>query len=404
MEARTFGASAFSRKPFVLVVGSAHMDVFGDFPSNLRTQIDREGEVFCAIGGSGFNIAVDLANEGRVSVGLFTHIRAESPVSDIILARLLEEKVSTQYVIRDIQIQRDSGFVAHRADGELVSAVSSMPVEDADFNTMLLESAIQKASVVVADCNLSASQLTLIAGLCSTHQRKLIVSGVSESKCKRVQLLSSDSNGKAPIACFCINKKESRALMGKNSDPEEPEFANNICRVAHAEHVVVTEGKDGWLIYSVDGTIQRFEAPRVGSVVSSSGAGDAVVAAIANCIALQGHLEWPLIKTTVHRFVDRVLRKRVSSGADLTSLETLALSQRSLARYLSQPKIKTGAITMAIVTGLGLLAALIQAAVSLETSKVIWPRLRTAYCFVASDSAPCDTEWVPVDKMPPESK
>ena len=404
MQARSFWATLFSKKPFVLVIGSAHIDVFGDFPSSLRTQIDREGEVFCSIGGSGFNIAVDLANERMVSVALFTHIRGRSPVSDVILARLLEEKVSTQYVVQDKQIQRDSGFVAHRADGELVSAVSSMPVEDADFNTMRLESAICKASVVVADCNLSASQLTLIAGLCAEHQRRFIVSGVSESKCKRVQLLSSGSNSRTPIACFCINRKESRALMDKNSNPEDPEFAKTICQVARAEHVVVTGGKDGWVVYSSDGTSQKFEAPRARAVVSSSGAGDAVVAAIANYAALHDHLEWPLIKTTVHRFVDHVLRKRVSSGTDLTSLETLALSQRSLARYLSQPKIKIGALAMAIVAALGLLAGLIQAAVSLETSKVIWPRLKKTYCWVSPGSAYCATERVPGDKMPPEFK
>jgi sugar/nucleoside kinase (ribokinase family) len=54
--------------------------------------------------------------------------------------------------------------------------------------------------------------------------------------------------------------------MGKNSNPEAPEFANTICQVARAEHVVVTEGKDGWVVYSADGTNQKFEAPRIGAV------------------------------------------------------------------------------------------------------------------------------------------
>ena len=319
------------------------------------------------------------------------------------LAQLREEGVSTQYVVRDKQIQRDSGFVAHRADGELVSAVSSMPIEDIDFNTSRLKSAINKASVVVADCNLSGTQLALIAQLCAENRRKLIVAGVSETKCKRIELLSFHSDGTAPITCLCLNRRESRALMGKNSYPADPEFATRLCHAARAEHVVVTEGKDGWVVYSADGACEKFESPKVGAVVSSSGSGDAVVSAIANYLALHGQLEWRLLKTTVHRFVDRVLRKRVASGTDLTCLETLALSQSGLAKRLSEPKVRIGAIAAGIVASLGLLAGTIQAGVSLENSKVILPRVKNGYCWVFPASTYCVSEKANRQKTLPES-
>ena len=166
------------------------MDVLGDFPSTEKRRIDKEGEVYCSIGGSAFNIAVDIANAGGTTVSLFTHVRRKSPVTDIILARLREEGVSARYVIRDTNIQRDSGFIAHRVDGELVSAVSSMPVEDAQFDERVLASAVNRASIVIAECNLSGTQLSLIARLCKPTGKPLIVGGVSESKCQRIRLMN----------------------------------------------------------------------------------------------------------------------------------------------------------------------------------------------------------------------
>src|SRR6186713_1662474 len=90
----------------VLVCGSIHLDVFGDFSGTQKRRIDKEGEVHCSIGGSAFNVAVNIANEGGVNVALFTHVRANSPVTDIIFSRLREEGVSRRYVVKDPHIRR----------------------------------------------------------------------------------------------------------------------------------------------------------------------------------------------------------------------------------------------------------------------------------------------------------
>jgi pseudouridine kinase len=379
---------SFSRKPLVLVIGSAHMDVLGDFAVTEKRRVDKEGEVYCSIGGSAFNIAVDVANEGGVEAALFTHVRRRSPVTDIIFARLREEGVSTRYVVRDANIQKDSGFIAQRAGGELVSAVSSMPVEDAIFDESVLASVIHRASIVVAECNLSGSQLALIARLCEASGKVLIVGGVSESKCQRIRLLEGGSS----VTYFSLNAREAKALLGKPPDPESSKDAVALCQLANAEQVIVTEGSEGWAVFSSDGTIRKFAAPKAVEVRSSSGAGDALIAGLAHYLAThdQHQIDWTALRNHIHRIVADVLRKRVASGADLTSLEILgsAYMQRILAN-LSHRGVRFGAIVAATVAGLGLLAALIQAEVSLETSTKLGPSLLRIYCSVAPHASAC---------------
>jgi sugar/nucleoside kinase (ribokinase family) len=92
------------------------MDVIGDFTSADQHDVDKVGEISHSIGGTAFNIAVGIANAGGVTVAMYTHLRAKSMVTDLILSRLHEEGVSTKYVVRDPTINKDSGFVAHRQE------------------------------------------------------------------------------------------------------------------------------------------------------------------------------------------------------------------------------------------------------------------------------------------------
>jgi hypothetical protein len=259
-----------------------------------------------------------------------------------------------------------------------------MPVEDAVFNEERLGRAIRKARVVIAECNLSGNQLALTSRLCAMKNTPLIVGGVSESKCKRIKLADS------PIACFSLNTKEAKALVGDKPVPSAADYGVTICGIARSKYVVVTESSKGWTVYAADGTPQAFEAPKIGAIRSTSGAGDAIIAAIGHHLATEGSFEWAAIKATIHRFVDDVLRKRVASGADLTSIETLGAAYKGLLDQFKRPTVRIGAALSAVVSLLVLIAAFISAAVDLEQSNTVFSRLNQAYCWLLPNSTACE--------------
>lgn len=306
------------RKPLILAIGSAHMDVIGDFTSAEQQFVDKVGEISHSIGGTAFNIAVDIANAGGTTVALYTHLRAKSMVTDLIMARLHEEGVSTKYVIKDPTIRKDGGFVAHRQDGDVVSAVSSMLIDEVSFTERTLASAINRSSVVVAECNLSRDQLKMIANLCTMYRKILVVGGVSETKCRRIKNLQHTT---PPIAYFLINRREAMSLVGRNHLGAGKDVALEICQKANASHVIVTEGDKGWKVFSSLGTIQHFAAPQIPVVRSTTGAGDALIAGLAHYLATNAIVDWAQLQGQIHRFVAHVMQKTEVSGTVLASLK-----------------------------------------------------------------------------------
>jgi len=107
----------------VLVIGSAHLDVIGEY-QDIR-YVDRKGKVTYSIGGTAYNIAVDLAQH-RVRCFLFTYLKKNSILSRIIWNKLALRGVKRRYVRSVTTICGDaadplplaeSGFVAHRDSG-----------------------------------------------------------------------------------------------------------------------------------------------------------------------------------------------------------------------------------------------------------------------------------------------
>ena len=383
----------FRRKPHIVVIGSAHMDVLGDFRKSEIKRIDREGEVFCSIGGTGFNIAVNLANQAGVSVSLYTHLRTSSPITTMVIERLKQEGVKTALVFTDPTIDVDSGFIAHRADGELISAVSSMPLEKVTLRKKTLSVAISKAALVLAECNLSDTQLAQIIKMCATYDKKLIIGGVSESKCLRLKVAVINGTEPTTIFAFVINIKEAKALFGGPFNSSCHDEVINICAMVKSQTVVVTDGVNGWTVCHADGRAEKFLAPNVPGVSSTSGAGDALTAAIAHEVATHELTDWAQTKPKIHHFVSCVLKKKVASGADLSSIETLgAAYNRGLGFKVEHPLVKAIAIIVGSIT---LISGIVQAAVSLETSTKVWKYVAVPYCLVVPTSDVCSRAKVP---------
>lgn len=368
----------FKKRPIILVVGSAHVDVFGDFDTSQANAIDKEGEIVCSIGGTAFNIAVDLASEATVQVILYTHLKKNSLSTDLIIRRLRREFISTRYVIRDDSIKSDSGFIAHRSNMELTSAVSSMPIQQATINIGKIESIAKRSSVIIAECNLSSAQLNNIAKICTKLNKPFLVGGVSESKCKRVRLL--DAAASPLIAYFSINITEAAALIGKPLGKLieiDASTAKLICELSRASTVIITGGSDGWINASIDGSIKANAAPVSPVVVSTSGAGDALIAGLGYHLAHdRSPSDISKATETIHRFIDRVLRHRASSGSEFTNVDSMNSEYRHYLKLLSRNK---SSFIGAALAGIGLIAGIIQAAVSLETSTTVADFIRRIF-------------------------
>lgn len=294
----------FNRRPQILVIGSAHLDAIGSYKAEESSKIDKIGEVCFSIGGTAYNIAVNLANTGEVAVNIYTHLKPNSPITQIILSKLYEEGVGLNYIRQDPNITQDSGFIAHLTDGELVSAVSASQLTKAELNLTLLDRGIRKASAVVADCNLGLDQLNAIGKLCHTHTKQLIIGGVSESKCLKAIKLSHKFD------FLVVNQVEAASLTAQLNGP--------LTDMQGVKTIVVTKGAQGWSSYT-QGTVEHFDAPILEGINNTTGAGDAFVAALALTIVCANKAS---LKENVDKLVISVLQKQVASGKNIQALES----------------------------------------------------------------------------------
>ena len=287
---------------YVLVIGSAHVDVIGDFNHTEADRIDKEGKLLYAVGGVGFNIAINLRQTGvSIPTALYTILKQNSFSADWIMNRLETDKVIQNYVQQDPDIH-ESGFVAHTMEGALKSAVSSMAIEHWVFTDETLVEAIGGAKLVVLDCNLSHERLQLILSKTCTAGKPVVVEGVSESKARRVLEVELEGVSK-PIGLFVVNQVEAECVFGKArlagviqdaadkaaaQGAEQPcvsvkcEEAKKLCHEAKAWNIVVTMGQEGHIALSYDGKVTLCTTPKIVQQKdgSSLGAGDAFCAAI----------------------------------------------------------------------------------------------------------------------------
>ena len=155
--------------------------------------VDKAGVVSIEIGGAGCNVATNLAHLG-LQPRLLTAMAPNSTYSEIIKAHLRSNGVD----VRVLQCEGlpDAIFSAHIGqDGELLSAISSMPLDSVAFDDEYVISAMQGVRCVVIESNLSVASMQQMAQIAKSLSIPVYAAAVSEGKCIKLAALAGMLDG-----------------------------------------------------------------------------------------------------------------------------------------------------------------------------------------------------------------
>ena len=296
----------------IIVFGGVHLDILADYTKKDKNRIDRVGELYYSIGGTAYNIAFHLS-EQKKKVSLFSVLNKNSFSTLWILREIKNTLIKPSFQI-DYSTYTENGFIAIRQDGDLERAVTSSSLSRAGLKRDLLEKCCKKKDIAVIDCNFESNQISMIVEICKKHNLFIIIAGTSDSKVKRILPVLQNYE----IDIITMNKIEAQNFF----DIKDINELTVDMIPKNMLNLVITLGCKGHIVYS-NNNISFFKAPHISEVISTSGAGDALSAAIASCVLENnGEIDWNACNNRICEFVGKVItqqgtylkptRKRVS--------------------------------------------------------------------------------------------
>lgn len=188
----------FSRKPRILVIGAAHLDTHVSRDMDSNDLFARGSHLVHSIGGSAYNIAVNLGlnEEFDKHVVLYTVLPSEATLTQNIMEGARNANVSTEHIRRLPRFNGKpleiGGFVALcHSDNKIRKAAADPAFNELDIfgdhlEGALLKREVRKARLVVADANLQSPNIAIVAGLCRAHGIPFFISLVSENTAAQV--------------------------------------------------------------------------------------------------------------------------------------------------------------------------------------------------------------------------
>lgn len=254
----------------IAVVGAANVDITASPLGHYRPCESNPSRVSIGFGGVGRNIAHNLrllGDEVRFVSVFGSDAIARTLLTDCRRLGLLVEPVITASDARSnyfVCINNEHGEMqAGAADMELMSALTPERLEPAIGQ-------LDQCQAVVADCNVGADVLQLLARRC---RRPLYVDATSVAKSKRVEAVF-ECGASVPVT-LKVNRSEAQALAGIDG-PVEAMAEALLAR--GAARVYITLGAEG--IYCRDAHSHHRLAAQAVPVVNATGAGDAFMAAM----------------------------------------------------------------------------------------------------------------------------
>lgn len=241
----------------ILCIGSAHLDIISTILGDSKT-LDRIGTTCVEVGGTACNVAINLARLD-VHTTLLTALDSGG-LSDVVVRHVEESGVDLRIQKQNRSDRTIAAFCAHMGeDGELLSAVSSMPTESARFAQDKLRG---RWDAIFIDANLHSREIARLAQ--KFPKTKVFLAAVSEEKSMRLVEALPNVTG------IFINAREMRYLE-EHSGLTPEIISAKYCTVFHTKSA---EGADIW----VCGVKQNIPAARVAKTGNRLGAGDALAA------------------------------------------------------------------------------------------------------------------------------
>lgn len=241
--------------------GSIHLDILSNVTAFPET-VDKLGKMEIEVGGTAYNIAVDLHDLGVQDITFCTALK-DSPLSKMLVDKLKTANIKP-LVVYDESLPQ-SGFNAHMIDGEMHSAVSSMAVEYYDFQeAKFVHADLAESSMVILDCNMSVSSLQFLIALATRMKLPTCICAVSQGKSLKIVDVP-------PTDYVFMNALEHKYLL-----QHRPEWSPNQKTV-----LIRTEGEHGASAFRCGEQICRVDAAElIGSEANFLGAGDAYCAGV----------------------------------------------------------------------------------------------------------------------------
>lgn len=325
----------------ILVLGSAFVDTVVDtkFPifddERPGAKFERAaGVIRQTVGGSGYNIAVNLASppsrrrRDRQSVGLFTYLPAGLELSELIIRKLKVARVGTSHVRRlkvvGQYIPTMGGFVGMREErsngmpGRVVvgrfdsvfsrSGLFDEPEQDA------LQAAIRKTSALVVDAPTDLPTISMVLDMGFTRSIPVFVNAASyDSFIWYLKAMASvDAKDKSTLVAVrahtlrrwaegdpdktgVIERLRLYGHSGASMEIEKSETAGRLCKWLHADNVLVTTAPKSdesrhadafeFAVFDWNDNILRISVSPEGQIVNSHGARDAAFSAMVSILA-----------------------------------------------------------------------------------------------------------------------
>ncbi|BDQ98620.1 pseudouridine kinase [Escherichia coli] len=262
-------------KDYVVIIGSANIDVAGYSHESLNYADSNPGKIKFTPGGVGRNIAQNLALLGN-KAWLLSAVGSDFYGQSL----LTQTNQSGVYVDKCLIVpgENTSSYLSLLDNtGEMLVAINDMNISNAITAEYLAQHRefIQRAKVIVADCNISEEALAWI--LDNAANVPVFVDPVSAWKCVKVRDRLNQIHTLKP------NRLEAETLSGIALSGRD-----DVAKVAAWFHqhglnrLVLSMGGDGVYYSDISGE-NGWSAPIKTNVIYVTGAGDATMAGLASC-------------------------------------------------------------------------------------------------------------------------
>ncbi|EIF7816921.1 pseudouridine kinase [Escherichia coli] len=262
-------------KDYVVIIGSANIDVAGYSHESLNYADSNPGKIKFTPGGVGRNIAQNLALLGN-KAWLLSAVGSDFYGQSL----LTQTNQSGVYVDKCLIVpgENTSSYLSLLYNtGEMLVAINDMNISNAITAEYLAQHRefIQRAKVIVADCNISEEALAWI--LDNAANVPVFVDPVSVWKCVKVRDRLNQIHTLKP------NRLEAETLSGIALSGRD-----DVAKVAAWFHqhglnrLVLSMGGDGVYYSDISGE-NGWSAPIKTNVIYVTGAGDATMAGLASC-------------------------------------------------------------------------------------------------------------------------